>query len=135
MRISVSNSSEDVDSTVFTRVTPHPHLMTASACSGLGGAAKACLQSANRYFPQDLAHLLCWLSCRMEQNHHGAWQKWEATRPWSKEKSGEVEAGVEVAIVEDQAPVVWRLLGSVKRLKGVETGSYYVAQAILELTT
>lgn len=66
MRISVSNSSEDVYSTVFTRVTPHPHLMTASACSGLGGAAKACLQSANRYFPQDLAHLLCWLSCRME---------------------------------------------------------------------
>lgn len=40
-----------------------------------------------------------------------------------------------MAIVEDQTAVVCRLLGSVKRLKGVETGSYYVAQPILELTT
>lgn len=47
----------------------------------------------------------------------------------------EGKAGIEEAMVEDQAAVAWRLLGSVKRLKGVETGSYYVAQPILELTT
>lgn len=36
------------------------------------------------------------------------------TRPWSKEKRGQGEAGVEVAMVENQPAVAWRLLGSVK---------------------